>query len=155
PEGELDAFLDAIQPEWTRLPNGRIFNAAQVNDVESTEMVRQALVSDEQILPFVYLRRDRRGRTASFAEYVDILYDQGHIDSAHVGGANTRAFAENTELPVTRHDKGSDAETVLNDLLAEGEPVVTMGNTVDEFMREFAEVVRAQEQEANKSIKPK
>ena len=69
PDGELEAFLDAIQPEWTRLPNGRVFNAAQVNDVESTEMVRQALVAeDEQILPFVYLRRDRRGRTASFAE---------------------------------------------------------------------------------------
>ena len=155
PDGELEAFLDAIQPEWTRLPNGRVFNAAQVNDVESTEMVRQALVAeDEQILPFVYLRRDRRGRTASFAEYVDLLYDQGHVNEAHVGGANTRAFAENTELPVTRHDKGSDAETVLTDLLAEGEPVVTMGNTVDEFMREFNEVVRTQKQEVAESIKP-
>ena len=154
PEGELEAFLDAIQPEWTRLPNGRIFNAAQVNDVESTEMVRQALVPDEKILPFVYLRRDRRGRTASFAEYVDLLYEQGHIDSAHVGGANTRAFAENTELPVTRHDRGTDAETVLTDLLAEGKPVVIMGNTVDEFMREFEEAVSTQEQEANESIKP-
>jgi hypothetical protein len=154
PEGELDAFLDAIQPEWTQLPNSRIFNAAEVNDVESTEMVRQALVPDEKILPFIYLRRDRRGRTASFAEYVDLLYEQGHIDSAHVGGANTRAFAENTELPVTRHDKGSDAETVLTDLLAEGEPVVIMGNTVDEFMREFEDVVRTQEQEVTESIKP-
>ena len=155
PDGELEAFLDAIQPEWTRLPDGRVFNAAQVNDVESTEMVRQALVSEsEQILPFVYLRRDRRGRTASFAEYVDLLYDQGHVNEAHVGGANTRAFAENTELPVTRHDNGNDAETVLTDLLAEGEPVVIMGNTVDEFMREFEEVVRTQEQEATESIKP-
>ncbi|WP_212589818.1 Mur ligase family protein [Halorubrum sp. Hd13] len=154
PEGELEAFLDAIQPEWTRLPNGRIFNAAQVNDVESTEMVRQALVPDEKILPFVYLRRDRRGRTASFAEYVDLLYEQGHIDSAHVGGANTRAFAENTELPVTRHDNGNDAEKVLTDLLAEGNPVVIMGNTVDEFMREFEEAVSTQEQEATESIKP-
>jgi len=154
PEGELEAFLDAIQPEWTQLPNGRLFNAAQVNDVESTEMVRQALVADEKILPFVYLRRDRRGRTASFTEYVDLLYEQGHIDRAHVGGANTRAFAENTELPVTRHDKGTDAETVLTDLLAEGEPIVTMGNTVDEFMREFEEAVSTQEQEASESIKP-
>ena len=155
PEGELDAFLDAIQPEWTQLPNGRLFNAAQVNDVESTEMARQALVADEKILPFVFLRRDRRGRTASFAEYVDLLYDQGHIDSAHVGGANTRAFAENTELPVTRHDRETDAETVLTNLLAEGKPVVTMGNTVDEFMREFEEAVSTQEQEANESIKSK
>ncbi|MEF8886537.1 MAG: Mur ligase family CapB protein, partial [Haloarculaceae archaeon] len=95
------------------------------------------------------------GRTASFAEYVDLLYEQGHVDSAHVGGANTRAFAENTELPVTRHDKGNDAETVLTDLLAEGKPVVIMGNTVDEFMREFEEAVSTQEQGTNESIKPK
>jgi hypothetical protein len=154
PEGELDAFLDAIQPEWTRLPNGRIFNAAQVNDVESTEMVRQALVSDEQILPFVYLRRDRRGRTASFAEYVDLLYEQGHIERVHVGGANTRAFAENTDLPVTRHEGGAEAEAVLNDLLAVGDPVVIMGNTVDEFMREFEQAVRTQEQQLKESVTP-
>jgi hypothetical protein len=155
PEGELEAFLDAIQPEWTRLPNGRIFNAAEVNDVESTEMVRQALVSeDEQILPFVYLRRDRRGRTASFAEYLDLLYDQGHISKAHVGGANTRAFAENTDLPVTQHDNETGADTVLADLLTEHDPVVIMGNTVDEFMREFEEAVRTQEREAEERIEP-
>jgi len=156
PDGELEAFLDAIQPEWTRLPNGRVFNAAQVNDVESTEMVRQALVAeDEQILPFVYLRRDRRGRTASFAEYVDLLYDQGHIERAHVGGANTRAFAENTDLPVTQHDDDTDADTVLTDLLAGTDPVVIMGNTVDEFMREFEQAVSTQKKEANEPIKQK
>ncbi|MEF8978448.1 MAG: hypothetical protein V5A39_06225 [Haloarculaceae archaeon] len=127
PEGELKAFLHAIQPEWRQLPNGRVFNAAEVNDVESTEMVRQALVTDEKTLPFVYLRRDRRGRTASFADYIDRLYEQGHIDRAHVGGANTRAFAENTDLPITRYD----------------------GNTVDEFMRELEQAVRTQEQAIN------
>jgi hypothetical protein len=144
PEGELEAFLDAIQPEWTRLPNGRVFNAAEVNDVESTEMVRQALTEDEKILPFVYLRRDRRGRTASFANYVDLLYEQDHIDRAHVGGANTRAFAENTDLPVTQHNE-EEAETVLNDLLESGDPVIIMGNTVDEFMREFEQTINTQE----------
>ena len=154
PDGELEAFLDAIQPEWRHLPNGRVFNAAEVNDVESTEMVRQALVSDEQILPFVYLRRDRRGRTASFAEYVDLLYEQGHIERVHVGGANTRAFAENTDLPVTRHEGGTEAEAVLNDLLAVGDPVVIMGNTVDEFMREFEQAVRTQEQQLKESVTP-
>ncbi len=154
PEGELEAFLDAIQPEWTRLPDGRVFNAAQVNDVESTEMVRQALVSDgENVLPFVYLRRDRRGRTASFAEYVDLLYDQGHIDEAHVGGANTRAFAENTDLPVTQHDDDTDVDTVLTALLAGPEPVLIMGNTVDEFMREFEQAVSTREQEPKEPIK--
>jgi hypothetical protein len=154
PDGELDAFLDAIQPEWTRLPDGRVFNAAEVNDVESTEMVRQSLVTGEKILPFVYLRRDRRGRTASFAEYVDLLYEQGHVDSAHVGGANTRAFAENTELPVTRHDADTDAEGVLNDLLGAGVPVVVMGNTVDEFMREFEQAVSARERETGERSHP-
>jgi hypothetical protein len=152
PAGELEAFLDAIQPEWTHLPGGRLFNAAEVNDVESTEMVRQSLVADEEILPFVYLRRDRRGRTASFAKYVDLLYEQGNISRAHVGGANTRAFAENTEVSVTRHDTGAEAETVLNDLLTGGEPVVIMGNTVDDFMRELQDVVRAQEIESKEPI---
>jgi hypothetical protein len=145
PAGELDGFLDAIRPEWTRLPNGRVFNAAEVNDVESTEMVRQALVTDETILPFVYLRRDRRGRTASFADYVDLLYEQGHVDSAHVGGANTRAFARNTDLPVTQHDRETDAATVLDELLDAGPPVVVMGNTVDEFMREFEQAISARQ----------
>jgi hypothetical protein len=156
PDGELEAFLDAIKPEWTRLPNGRVFNAAQVNDVESTEMARQALVSEgEQILPFIYLRRDRRGRTASFAQYVDLLYDQGHIERAHVGGANTRAFAENTDLPVSKYDEDTDADTVLTDLLAGTKPVVIMGNTVDEFMREFEQAIHTQEKEVNEPIKPK
>jgi hypothetical protein len=152
PESELDAFLDAIQPEWTQLPNGRVFNAAEVNDVESTEMVRQALAPGDQIRPFVYLRRDRRGRTASFADYLDLLYDNGHIDGAHVGGANTRAFAENTEVPVTRHRESDDPETVLDELLAGGVPVVIMGNTVDEFMRELEEAIRTREQEIIEAV---
>jgi hypothetical protein len=154
PESELDAFLDAIQPEWTHLPNGRVFNAAEVNDVESTEMVRQALAPEERILPFVYLRRDRRGRSASFADYVDLLYENGHIDAAHVGGANTRAFAENTELPVTRHTDGADPEPVLDELLAVGDPVVIMGNTVEEFMREFEQAVRTREHETIEAVNP-
>jgi uncharacterized protein YegP (UPF0339 family) len=147
PAGELDAYVDAIQPEWTRLAHGRVFNAAEVNDVESTEMVRQALVDDETILPFVYLRRDRRGRTASFAEYVDLLCEQGHIDSAHVAGASTRAFARNTDLPVTRYEAEADAAAVLNDLLAVGQPIIVMGNTVDEFMRAFEAAITARRRE--------
>jgi hypothetical protein len=141
PEGELEAFLDAMQPEWTRLPGKRVFDAAEVNDVESTEMVRRSLVDDEQILPFVYLRRDRRGRTASFASYIDLLYERGKIDRVHVGGANTRAFAANVDLPVTRHDAGADATDVLEVLLSEDQPVVLMGNTVDEFMRDMTSAI--------------
>ncbi len=135
PEREFEAPLDAIQPEWTRLPRGRAFDAAEINDVESTEMVRRSLAGDEQILPFAYLRRDRRGRTASFVNYVDLLYERGKIERVHVGGASTRAFAATVEAPVTRHN--ADAADVLDALLSEGQPVVLMGNTVHEFMREI------------------
>lgn len=144
PEVEIDSFLEGIQPEWTQLPNGRIFNAAESNDVESTEMVRQVLVPDEdkKIQPFVFLRGDRRGRTFSFSEYVDILYDKDRIDSAHVGGANTGAFSRKTEVPVTQHDTTEkDAETVLDELLEEDQPVILMGNTVHEFMRDIEEEI--------------
>jgi hypothetical protein len=62
-----------------------------------------------------------------------------------VGGANTRAFARNTDLPVTQHDRETDAATVLDELLDAGPPVVVMGNTVDEFMREFEQAISARQ----------
>lgn len=136
PDSELDAFLDRIQPEWSRVPGGRVFNAAEVNDVESTEMVRRTLTDeDETVLPFVYLRYDRRGRTASFAEYIDLLGERDCIDRARVCGAGTGAFARNVDVPVTQHSSAEDAGTVLDEMLAEDDPVLLMGNTVDEFMR--------------------
>lgn len=137
PEGELDAYLTSIQPEWTRLPGGRVYNAAEVNDVESTEQVRRLLAGDEHVLPFVYLRHDRRGRTASFAEYVDILTERDCIDHVCVGGANTKAFARNVDVATTRYARTDDAGDVLDELLASGDPVMLMGNTVDEFMRDM------------------
>jgi hypothetical protein len=143
PAAEVEAFLDAIQPAWTRLPDGQVYNAAQVNDVESTEMVRRALAGDDPVTAFVYLRRDRRGRTASFADYVERLCERDLLEAVHVGGANTRAFAENVSVPVTRHPKASTAEDVLDDLLGVGAPVLLMGNTVDDFMREMQTVIEA------------
>ncbi|AZQ15109.1 Mur ligase family CapB protein [Halorubrum sp. PV6] len=138
PESELDTFIDQIQPEWKRVVGGRLFNAAEVNDVESTEMVRRALTADdEQILPFVYLRHDRRGRTASFAEYTDLLADRDCIDHVHVGGTGTDAFARNVEVPATQHSRHDDASEVLEELLAVDQPLLLMGNTVDEFMRDM------------------
>ena len=137
PPEEIESFLNAIQPAWLELEGGRIFNAAEVNDVESTEMVRRVLVDDERITPFVYLRRDRRGRTASFARYVELLFERELIDEAHVGGPNTRAFAENVGVPIERHDQDADPEQVLAELFANGRPVILMGNTVDEFMRDI------------------
>lgn len=138
PAAELDVFIEQIQPEWLHLEGGRLFNAAEVNDVESTEMVRRSLVKgDEKILPFVYLRYDRRGRTASFAEYVDLLSDRGCIDHVHVGGADSNSFARNVDVSVTQHSHDEDANAVLSELFSAEQPLLLMGNTVDEFMRDM------------------
>nr|WP_303647882.1 Mur ligase family protein [Haloarchaeobius amylolyticus] len=149
-DSEIEAFLEGMQPAWTLLPNGRIYDAAAVNDIESTEMIRRALTDGEQIVPFVYLRRDRRGRTASFAEYVDLLYEHDHIEVVHVGGANARAFAANVDVPVVQHENTEGASAVLDELLGDGNRVICMGNAVDEFMRdveaEIEQRVRAQKQ---------
>ncbi|MFB6352687.1 MAG: Mur ligase family CapB protein [Halobacteriales archaeon] len=152
PDDELDDAVEVIQPEWTRLPGGLVFNAAEVNDVESTEMVRRALTDDgERILPFVYLRDDRRGRTASFAEYLDLLYGRDCIDRARVGGAGSAAFARNVDVPVTRHRRDEDAGAVLDAMLAEGDPVVLMGNTVDDFMRDMEVAIAGRAREYRES----
>jgi hypothetical protein len=135
PAEEIESFLSAIQPTWIEVEDGRIFNAAEVNDVESTEMVRRVLVDDEYITPFVCLRRDRRGRTASFAQYIELLFERELIDEAHVGGANTRAFAENVDIPTECHSQNANPEQVLTELFTDGRPVILMGNTVDGFMR--------------------
>ena len=144
PTSEVDAYLEAAQPAWEHLLGGRIFDAAQVNDVESTEAVRQSLVSrsgDDVVTPFVYLRADRRGRTASFADYVDLLAGRGAIEEVHVGGRNTRPFARAVDVPATRHSHEADPGAVLDELFEAGHPVVLMGNTVDEFMREMERTV--------------
>jgi hypothetical protein len=151
PEGEVEAFLDAIQPHWTDLPNGRVYNAAEVNDVESTEMVRRSLAGSEMITPFVYLRRDRRGRTASFAEYVDLLQQRDLIEQVHAGGASTTAFAGNTETTVEQHDQTAEAATVLDALLEAGRPVILMGNTVDGFMRDLQSEIETRARDAHRT----
>ncbi|SDQ25000.1 hypothetical protein [Halopelagius longus] len=142
PEEEVAGYLDAIQPEWTPLPGGgRIFNAAEVNDIESTEAVRRALVGDDPIVPFVYLRGDRRSRTASFADYVNTLVERGLVETVVAAGDYTNVFAANVNAPVTRYGPDADPEEVLDHLLSTGLPIVSMGNTVAEFMRQFEEEV--------------
>jgi len=152
PADEIDAYLDAIQPTWTQLEDGRVFDAAEVNDIESTEMVRRTLVDDEHITPFVYLRRDRRGRTASFARYIELLFERDLIEEVHAGGANTRAFAENIDVPTERHGQDADADAVLTELLAEGRPVVFMGNTVEKFMREMQAAIERRLKERRQAV---
>lgn len=142
PEDEVNGYLKAIQPEWTRLPGGsRIFNAAEVNDIESTEAARRALAGEEPIVPFVYLRGDRRSRTASFVNYVNTLIERNLVDTVFAGGDFTNVFAKNVDAPVTEYPADADPERVLDDLVATGLPIVLMGNTVAGFMREFEDEI--------------
>jgi hypothetical protein len=142
PEEQLNAYLDAIQPKWVDVPGGQVFNGAEINDIESTEAIRRALAGEDYILPFVYLRADRRSRTASFASYLNTLADRDLIRKARAGGAFTDVFASNVDVPVTTHDRDEDAGDVLEQMLDEEYPVMLMGNTVDDFMRDMEEAIR-------------
>lgn len=149
PEAQLNEYLDAIQPEWVRVPGGRVFNGAEINDIESTEAIRRSLAGDNYVLPFVYLRRDRRSRTASFANYLNTLADRDLIREARAGGAFTEVFASNVDVPVTTHSRDEDAGEVLDEMLAGEYPVLLMGNTVDDFMRDMeAEITERAQQVA-------
>jgi len=154
-EDVLASYREKMRVEWTRLPGGRVYNAAEVNDVQSTEMVRQSLVDSESdgesgaVEPFLYLRTDRRGRAVSFLHYLQELAerDEQVIGTVHVGGGMAELFERKAEFPVESHDVDrEDAGSVLDALLAAGRPVVLMGNTVAEFMREMeAEIERRAE----------
>jgi hypothetical protein len=137
PEEQLNQYLDAIQPKWVQIPGGQVFNGAEINDIESTEAIRRSLASDNYILPFVYLRADRRSRTASFANYLNTLADRDLIREARAGGSFTDVFASNVDVPVTTHSRDEDAGVVLEEMLDEEYPVMLMGNTVDDFMRDM------------------
>ena len=154
PDDQLGAYLDAIQPDWVRLPGGRVFNGAEVNDIESTEAVRDALAGDDPVLPFVFLRSDRRSRTASFAAYLDTLAERGLIDHAHCAGDYTDVFARNVSVPVERHDRSEGADAVLDDLLDSADPVLLMGNTVDDFMRDMEAEIESRAQIADAEPEP-
>jgi hypothetical protein len=144
PEQELTDRLETMRPAWRLLPNGRIHNAASVNDVQSTELVRRSLVGSTGTVvePFMYLRRDRRGRTASFVDYLDSLSEEGAIERVHLGGPHQTLFETNASVPVVRHEtEAESAEAVLDDLLEAGRPAMLMGNTVTEFMRSLVELI--------------
>lgn len=144
PERELMERLDTMRPAWHLVPNGRIHNAASVNDVQSTELVRRSLVGSTGtvIEPLMNLRRDRRGRTASFVDYLDTLYEKDAIERVHLCGPHQTLFETNASVPVVRHDtEAESAEAVLDELLEAGRPAMLMGNTVTEFMRALAALV--------------
>lgn len=146
-EPTVAAHLETLQPAWRRLPGGLVHDAAAVNDVQSTELVRRALVAglaaegdDEPVVePVVNLRSDRRGRTASFIRYLSRLHAEGAISRVHLVGDHQRLFAANTDVPTRHHDTGeASAAAVLDAALAAGRPVILMGNTVTGFMRSLA-----------------
>jgi hypothetical protein len=146
----LDGYLDEMRVEWQAVDGGFVFDAASVNDTESTEVIRRALARRRPgtIQPFLYLRADRRGRTASFLEYLTELHEQGVFEQVRVAGAGSERFAERAPFPVVDTD-GDDAATALDAALDDGWPVLLMGNTVAEFMRDMEAAVddRATERE--------
>lgn len=138
-EQRLAAYVDEMRVEWEQLPGGRVYNAASVNDVDSTEIIRQALETpeNETIQPFVYLRADRRARTVSFINYLDGLYEADVFELARAVGPHAELFARHASFPVATHDETEPPAQVLDAALAPGWPVFIVGNTVAEFMREL------------------
>lgn len=138
-----EEYLESLAVEWSTLPEGRVFNAASVNDVQSTEAVRRALLEDpsDVITPLVYLRRDRPGRTSSFARYLNTLHDDGLIETAHLVNGHAKPFDSRTSFSVEIHAPDDDPESVLDDVLAEGNPAILMGNATPEFMRELDDFI--------------
>jgi len=144
PSSTLSEYLASLEPAWRVLPGGRVYDAASVNDVQSTDLVRQFLVGSTgaTVEPLLNLRADRRGRTASFIRYLSGLYERGAIEQAHVTGDDTALFASQTQFPVHCHDTGErSAAEILDDALDSGRPVIVMGNTVTDFMRQLGETI--------------
>ncbi|KGK98355.1 hypothetical protein LI82_11645 [Methanococcoides methylutens] len=155
PFEELDSYLKAMQPRWMELEGCTIFNAAEVNDVESTEMIRQQLAGKNKILPFVYLRDERRGRSFSFVNYLNHLFEKGYIDEVLVGGRTTDPFVRNLKAPTRQFSASDDVSLVLDEMEKKGLPIILMGNTVDDFMRQMEiEISRRVKMGNNKHYSP-
>jgi hypothetical protein len=179
----IQSHLTSMRPEWRHLPEGRVFDAAAANDVQSTELLRRALVADGEVIqPIVRLRADRRGRSASFLRYLNRLAAEGAIERVRVLGSVPPAFVRRADFEVLVHDdvaaegrgprEGNesdrdrsrdrslpsgrdrsesdatgagdapaadgevpDAVAVLDTALADGWPVVLMGNTVPDDVK--------------------
>ncbi|MEF8855050.1 MAG: Mur ligase family protein [Haloarculaceae archaeon] len=148
---ERVAFRERVVLEWEVLPEGRVFHAANVNDVESTEVVRQALMDgeDQPLIPLVYFRNDRPGRTASFIEYLNALAARGLIEQVHAIGSHRGAVTLKLDVPVRWHDEEAEsAEVVLDAALGDGEPVLTMGNAVPDVMQDLETVIERRREAA-------
>lgn len=141
-ERDRESLLESMAPAWQHLPEGRVYNAADANDIQSTETLRQRLAGTTPIQPVLYLRGDRRGRTVSFCHYLNFLTAQELIPKARVVGDNTALFRRRAQCPLIEHDEHSEEPTdVLEDALADGHPVVLMGNTNAEFMQGLSDAI--------------
>lgn len=144
----FEAYRRELAVAWRRLPSGRVYDAADVNDTQSTELIRRALGETENgaIEPIVVLREDRRGRTASFLRYLETLAEDGTIERAHVVGPGRQPFARRATFPVVTYAAGDDEpEEVLDSALAADSPVLIMGNTEHDFIDRIREVIDERE----------
>ncbi len=153
PPAKIESYINRLHAEWgwQRLKGGIIANGAMMNDIESTELLRQFLVerygdtdsSTNTITPFIYTRRDRAGRTTSFVHYINWLTEHEFIDRVHAAGSHARLLERRVDCEFVHHSESADPEDVLNVCLADEYPIYVMGNTVSEFMRDFiAEINR-------------
>ena len=148
PPAKIESYINRLHAEWgwQRLEDGGIIaNGAMMNDIESTELLRQFLVerygdtdsSTDTITPFIYTRRDRAGRTTSFVHYLNWLTKHELIGQIHVAGSHARLLERRVDCEFVHHPESADPEDVLNVCLADEYPIYVMGNTVSEFMRDF------------------
>jgi len=140
---QIQDYIDSLHREWgwQRLEGGGLIaNGAMMNDIESTELLRQFLVDRLEtttITPFIYTRRDRAGRTAAFVHYLNWLHANDLITDIHAAGTQDSLLERRVDANVVHHSDAADTAAVLDTLLDEERPVYMMGNTVAEFMRDL------------------
>lgn len=142
--GERRDFRDRLSFEWEIHPEGRAFHAAPVNDVESTDFVRRSLMAGEEttIVPIIYFREDRPGRTASFIDYLNRLASAGLVERVHALGAHRGVVTRRLSVPVTWHDEETETPvSVLHAAFDDGEAVLTMGNAVPRIMQDLEALI--------------
>ena len=143
--GQIESSVEGLRNEWQwrrHRGGGLVANGAAMNDIESTELLRQFLVDrleEPTVTPFVYTRRDRAGRTAAFVHYLNWLAGNDLVGRVHVAGNHAGLIERRVDADVVNHAGRNDAVAALDACLADGHPVYAMGNTVAEFMRTFAE----------------
>jgi len=152
-ETERASLLDGLRVSWTHLRRGRVYNAADANDPQSTELIRRRLLAGSEgvVQPVLYLREDRQGRTASFFRYLERLAERNAIEQARVIGGDAHLFDRRASFPVyTHHETADPPSDVLEAALDDGWPVLVMGNTVSDYMEELdAEIERARTDESD------